>query len=44
MKSLQAQSLAAALGTEEVSCGVLWRGDALCEVCASADAPGLKSN
>lgn len=44
MKSLQAQSLAGALSTEEVSRGVLWRGDALCEVCASVDAPGLKSN
>lgn len=44
MKSLQTQSPAGALGTEEDSRGVLWRGDALCEVCASADAPGLKSN
>lgn len=44
VKSLQTQSLAGALSTEDVSRGVLWRGDALCEVCASTDAPGLKSN
>lgn len=44
VKSLRTQSLAGALGTEDVSRGVLWRGDAVCEVRASADAPGLKSN